>query len=1455
MIYRCIKLRKRLGMISRMLLSGFFLLLSLTGNLFAQDFSNKGKDFWIGYGNHVRMIAGNPAEQMQLYITSDVTTTGNVSIPSVGFNQNFNVAANQIIIINIPRSAALLNDGLYDHGIHVVAEKPIVVYSFIYVNNVSGATLCLPTSTLGRSYYSINYTQISNEPNAAYSYFFVIATDTGRTSVQITPTQNTAGGRLAGVPFTVDLNQGQVYQVLARSDLSGSDIVSVNNGSGCKKIAVYSGAGKMSIGCTDPLTGASVAGSSDNLYQQMYPTSTWGKTYVTVPSVNLVPPGIVSGQFNYYRIFKSNPNARVFRNGVEIPAGSFIFQKFFTIGPTNVPEIIESDYPIMVAQYFTTQGCSGNAGVGDPEMIYLNPVEQTVSNVTLYSMQPATGTNIREHYINVVVKNSPGAINTFRIDGVAYPFSFAQHPSAPNYAYARIPVSLGPHTLTCDTPFNAIAYGFGQAESYGYSAGTNLKDLYQFVSIKNEYAEVAFPSGCRSTPFRFSMTFPYQPLSIQWKFNGLFTDTTINAPLYDSTWVVNGRTLYRYALDKLYTINTTGTYPISIRVNNPTLDGCTGLQEIEYDLQIFDRPTSNFNFVHNGCVSDTVTFIDNSNGNGRAITRYSWSFGDDSISNKLNPKHKYQSAGNKTVRYSVITDIGCLSDTAVRTIPISDPPIAKFGIAAPICEKALITFTDSSVTPSGTIVKWNWNFGEGPVLSAGNNNPVTHVYNNAGIYNVSLEIESNTGCRSLLYTYPLVVRPKPQAYFPMPGNVCLPDGRALFTDSSFISDSSVLTYEWDFGDNATSTEGNPVHRYTALGPYNVNLRVTSPYGCIDDTTRVLSTVYPPPIAGFTVTPEVCLRDSTRFSDASSGAGSTVRVWRWIFGDGRTDTLQNPVYRYGAIGDFRPALQVLTDKGCPSDTFRLTTTVHPLPVADFTVAAPACERRNIQFTDASQAGVGTVSSWYWAYNNGSPVTADQSSITASFPDAGDHPVTLVVRNTKGCRSDTLIRPVRINYLPAVHFGMPEVCLSDPFAAFTDSSSIGDSTEAQFSYVWDFGDPNADVTNPNTSTDKDPQHRYTQIGVYDVRLTVTSGNGCIDTTIYPFTVNGSVPVAQFSVNMPDDLCSNEEVGLYDSSSVDFGKIVRVEIYWDDINDQTIVTRDEDPSNGKMYTHLYPDFGTPATKDYQVRYVAYSGINCVNEITQTITVKASPAIQFDPLNAVCEEVNPFPLTGAREVFGWPGRGEYSGKGVNSNTGIFDPGTAGPGTHAIGYTYDAENGCSAYSEQNILVHPTPEVNAGPDRTVLEGGSVELLGSGNGNALTFVWAPNIAIDSNRILRPQVSPTDDITYTLTALSADGCRASDPVLVKVLKTPRIPNAFSPNGDGINDKWVIEYLESYPGATVEIFNRYGQLIYRSEGYGKPWDGTYNGQPLPVATYYWIINPKNGRKQMNGSVTIIR
>jgi gliding motility-associated-like protein len=239
---------------------------------------------------------------------------------------------------------------------------------------------------------------------------------------------------------------------------------------------------------------------------------------------------------------------------------------------------------------------------------------------------------------------------------------------------------------------------------------------------------------------------------------------------------------------------------------------------------------------------------------------------------------------------------------------------------------------------------------------------------------------------------------------------------------------------------------------------------------------------------------------------------------------------------------------------------------------------------------------------------------------------------------------------------------------------------------------------------------------------------------------------------------------------------------------------------------------------------------------------------------LAGVCEDVLPFQLPQAGELNGLPGSGVFTGAGVNA-TGLFDPGAAGPGNHTIRYTYTSTGGCTNAVEQVVPVFALPVANAGPDRVVLEGGNITIMGSGTGNGLTYLWTPATGLDNPGAATPKASPTADITYRIQVTTAEGCTDTDEMFIRILLKPIIPNVFSPNGDGINDTWEITSLESYPGATVEIFNRYGQVIFRSTGYSKPWDGKVNGKDAPSGTYYYIVDPKNGRQKMAGFVDIVR
>jgi len=1708
------------------ILLGVLLLSGLAGQ--AQDFSNKGKEFWLSYSYHVGMGgAGGNLPVMTLYLTSDVNTTYSVAVFGVTTLQTGSITAGQVIQVNVPTNYVINDEGRFlNRAIHVTAAQPIVVYSYITRSAASAATLCLPTPVLGREYVASSFNQISNEANSN-SFVTIVAVEDS-TTVEITPSMATKAGWPAGVTQTINLNKGQIYQILGfassapsgglytGNDLSGTRIRSVSTGTAsCKRIAVFSGSGKIRI----PVSGCNTS-SSDNLYQQLYPVASWGLRYLTVPSKN--------NTFNFYRVYRSDPSTNVTVNGTAVPSAAFT-NDYYTLPVGNQPNLIVADKPISVAQYFTTQGCSGNLATvpNDPDMIMLNPVEQNINRVTLVSSNLAaqsTNQYPHQHHIHVIIPNGGTAISSFRFDGAAVPaHRWTVHPRDARYSYTYLAdmnggntISSGSHTLLSDSGFLALAYGYANAESYGYSAGANVKDLYQFASIRNDFATVNFPSTCRNTPFALSITFPYAPTQIRWFFNGLFPDVTINSPVPDSVYTVNDKTLRRYTLPGRFSVPNVGTFPIRVVAWNPTSDGCGGEQEVNYDLQVFERPTAGFSFTSNGCAGEAVQFQDTSNGRGRPLTSYSWQFGvAGATATTANPSYTYTGAGSYPVAHSVITDIGCVSDTAVRTIAISQPPTANFGIEAPYCAGKTIRFIDSSLGNGGTLAQWTWDFGDGSALqtvTAGT--PRTHSYTTPGTYTVSLTVTNSGGCRSTAFTRTITVHPNPVPGFtfgnaclpagtmaftntstlpggsattlgslwtfgtggptstqtnpsfnfsstgphtvtlaitspagcsdtlirtvntvfsqpgsnfsrsPSPGgrryctngaitftsgatapgstvatynwdfgdggssaqpnpvksytnpgiyvvrhwvqsqvgcvsdttrdtvqvvalpvaafsigalrcatdtvrftststasdailtqyawtinslnqaaatpalsfvppaagsfavrltvgtdagcsddtlvqvtvhpkpvpdftlpNVCLPVGAAAFTNTSTIAGGSLssMTFSWSFGDGNTSTQVSPTHNYGGTGPFQVRLTATSAEGCVKDTTKTLSTIFTQPTAAFTVSAqEVCLGTAITFTDASTAPGSTVTQWEWNFGDGGTSALQNPVRTFAAAGTYDVTLRITSAIGCGSSVATRRIVVNRLPTARFAVVAPTCATRDITFTDQSIAHSGSLQSWSWDLGDGSPAVSGQGPVVHRYAAAGAYPVKVTVTTDKGCTGN-VVDTVRVHPLPVPGFIIPQNCLADPFSQFTDTSTVA-APDRITNWSWDFGNSFSNPPSANTSNEQNPRHRYTVVGPYQVSLTVTSNNGCRATIQQEVFISNTSPVPVFRILQPS-VCSNDSVRIRDSSWVDLGNIVRLEIWWDATNPASVQTV-LNPVRNAVYSHRYPEFFSPSSRDVTIRIIAYSGQTCGRDLSQTFTLKATPQLRFSPLASVCANTPAFTLTQAASfnTVEVPGTGVFSGPGINA-TGTFNPAAAGPGTHTIRYRFTGNNNCVNDTARTIRVFPVPTADAGPDKIILEGGVDSLTGTGSGNGIRFLWTPAQWLSSDTVPRPLVRPEGDQLYTLTVTSSEGCRKTDQVLVKMLKAPVIPNVFTPNGDGVNDRWTIQYLESYPGATIDVFNRYGQQVYKSVNYPTPWDGTMNGQPLPVGTYYYIINPRNGRRQMSGFVDIIR
>jgi gliding motility-associated-like protein len=182
---------------------------------------------------------------------------------------------------------------------------------------------------------------------------------------------------------------------------------------------------------------------------------------------------------------------------------------------------------------------------------------------------------------------------------------------------------------------------------------------------------------------------------------------------------------------------------------------------------------------------------------------------------------------------------------------------------------------------------------------------------------------------------------------------------------------------------------------------------------------------------------------------------------------------------------------------------------------------------------------------------------------------------------------------------------------------------------------------------------------------------------------------------------------------------------------------------------------------------------------------------------------------------------------------------------------------GCTDTLTTDVFVWKNPIPDAGEDRVAFEGRPITLSGQITGGSYaSLYWTPATGIVNANTLSPVITPTSTTTYTLHVVSAFGCGTfTDDMVLQVYQRVVPPNAFSPNGDGVNDTWVIPGLDTYPTAVLSVFTRGGQIVYESRGYSRPWDGTYKGKSLPIGTYYYLIQLNSGEPPVSGAITIIR
>ncbi len=993
--------------IIRCLIFTLFVCVFSAGIASAQDFSNKGKEFWVVFPPHAP--SNNNLANLSLYISSDKNTSGHIVIngDSIPFNiiaftpQEFILPRNTTYVSGAESAtddATSLKKIVLNKGIKVIvaAGKPnIVVYAHMYASARSAASIILPTSVLEKKYQVISYTQSASGTAEAgefrRSQFSVVAIE-DNTVIRIQLRKN---GQVSGIPFDVELPKaGTIYSFQDSIDLTGTSIESVSiDGTVCKKIAVFSGSSSVSIGNNG-------AGSVDPLYQQCYPINSWGLNYFITP---------YRGKNKFIiRVLAKEDGTKVVINGQESTLSA---NQYKEVSYTNQAAFaINANKPVAVAQYALTQ--AADIGVGDPDMVILNPVEQNINDVTVF-LTPKNA--ITDQNINVVIRDE--GVSTFKINGQKPTSAFVKITNT-NYSYLqeRFIVANGTFLsvrLTSDSGFNAFCYGFGSPESYSYSAGTNVKDLFQKLLITNKFTSVdANAVTCKGAPFIASITLPYKPNVLKWKIPS-YTQIDDLAPKAIDSTIVSGKLIYTYKLNTELIYQTAGTYTIEVIVNNPLGDvGCSGEQEISFDLEVLEPPKALNKIITSNCVSDSVSFKDMSivNVNDKKITNYKWDIGNNIFNDFSSSfKFKYDTAGKYNVRYFLITEIGCISDTLSETIILDDLPTVKFDFSAITCQNTEILFTDASTAKGITVIdKWIWNFGDSSTIDTLLTNAVVkHNYVDAKKFNVKLSTITKNGCQNSLEKE-ITSHPNPVIGFIMP-EICLEDSFAQFIDTTRIANNTKgFRYKWNFGDFTntlfpnTDTIANPKHRFLKPGEYNVSLEVKSINGCISADTSVFTVNGSVPRSTFLVQNDTALcsnKEVVIINNSEADIGTVGRlIIYWDYDRDQSDTTvdENPSkgksykhnytkYSFPNKTNFKIKLVAYTGTTCLDDTVQSISIVPPPSnVTTILTKNYVCKLDTLQFNTDITGGLPPFNH-LWSVDKTSAANFSDNILNGLLPD--------------------------------------------------------------------------------------------------------------------------------------------------------------------------------------------------------------------------------------------------------------------------------------------------------------------------------------------------------------------------------------------------------------------------------------------------------------------------------------
>ena len=251
-------------------------------------------------------------------------------------------------------------------------------------------------------------------------------------------------------------------------------------------------------------------------------------------------------------------------------------------------------------------------------------------------------------------------------------------------------------------------------------------------------------------------------------------------------------------------------------------------------------------------------------------------------------------------------------------------PIASFTYSpAGPTDREQVSFTDTSTDADGTIMAWDWNFGDGSAHSAVQH--PSHQFPDDGTYTVSLTVTDSDGLTGTATRQVAVSNVPPAAAFTYSPAAPTTADTVQFTSACTDSDGTIAAYAWTFGDGGTATGQNPTHRYPDNGTYTVTLTATDDDGATASVTHSVAVANRAPTASFTFAPaSPAPNQAVAFTDTSTDPDGTVVAWQWTFGDGASSSVRNPSHAYAAPGTYQVGLRVTDNDGSTGTTTRSLT---------------------------------------------------------------------------------------------------------------------------------------------------------------------------------------------------------------------------------------------------------------------------------------------------------------------------------------------------------------------------------------------------------------------------------------------------------------------------------------------------------------------------------------------------